>query len=400
MEKLLMGITVTKILKIPLLEQSQIMAGKSGLHRIVDGIAVMESSDSINYIYRNNILLTNSQLFSSNTEFFKTTLRLLDEKGAAGMFIKLNRYLKEIPQEVKVLADDLNFPILSVPKDLPSTDVINTITYEILYSNAYDPQLTYAENFLRELLSPNMSRQTLQNRAQALGWNLNQTMGFAVIWPYRDSLVSTLSSACIACGAAWAFPMAGTFVAAFPLEQEDISPEQYLHEHCQSLSQTLKKAASNDFYLGVGSCCTDLIYARNTYLEALNALSLAVTAFPPLPLVNFEQMGIYRMLLNPKNKKLMEEILEQTIGALENYDRKKQTEYVKTLNIFLEEGESIEKTATKLYIHYNSVRYRLQKIEQLLNHKIAAGNMDQLRILLQLDKCRRFLAQLGHGKPD
>lgn len=395
-----MGITVTKILKIPLLEQSQIMAGKGGLHRIVDGIAVMESSDSVNYIYRNNILLTNSQLFSSNTEFFKTTLRLLDKKGAAGMFIKLNRYLKEIPQEVIALADDLNFPILSVPKDLPSTDVINTITYEILYSNAYDPQLTYAENFLRELLSPNMSRQTLQNRAQALGWRLNQTMGFAVIWPYGDSLVSTLSSACTACGAAWAFPMAGTFVAAFPLEQEDVSPEQYLHEHCQSLSQTLKKAASTDFYLGVGSCCTDLIHARNTYLEALNALSLAATAFPPLPLVNFEQMGIYRMLLNPKNKKLMEEILEQTIGALENYDRKKQTEYVKTLNIFLEERESIEKTAAKLYIHYNSVRYRLQKIEQLLNHKIAAGNMDQLRILLQLDKCRRFLAQLGHGKLD
>ena len=38
-----MGITVTKILKIPLLEQSQVMAGAGGLHRMVDGIAVMES---------------------------------------------------------------------------------------------------------------------------------------------------------------------------------------------------------------------------------------------------------------------------------------------------------------------------------------------------------------------
>lgn len=293
-----MGITVTKILKIPLLEQSQIMAGKGGLHHMVDGIAVMESSDSVNYIYRNNILLTNSQLFSSNTDFFKTTLRLLNEKGAAGMFIKLNRYLREIPQEVKELADELNFPILSVPKDLPSTDVINTITYEILYSNAYDPQLTYAENFLRELLSPNMSRQTLQNRAQALGWNLNQTMGFAVIWPYQDSLVSALSASCTECGAAWSFPMGGTFVAVFPLEQENISPEQNLLERCRSLSLALKKASSTNFYLGAGSCCTDLIYARTSYLEALNALSLAVTAFPPLPLVNFEQMGIYRLLLS------------------------------------------------------------------------------------------------------
>lgn len=395
-----MGITVTKILKIPLLEQSQVMAGAGGLHRMVDGIAVMESSDSANYIYRNNILLTNSQLFSSNTEFFKTTLLLLNEKGASGMFIKLNRYLKEIPREIKELADNLNFPILSVPKDLPSTDVINTITYEILYSNAYDPQLTFAENFLRELLSPNTSRQTLQNRAQALGWNLNQTIGFAVIWPYREQLCALLSSVCTDCGASWAFPMGGTFVAAFPLDQENTAPESCLYECCKNLSQTLKKAADTSFYIGVGSCCTDLVHARNTYLEALNALSLAATTRPPLPIVNFDQMGIYRLLLNPKSKKMMEEILEQTVGALKNYDRKKQTEYVKTLNIFLEERESIEKTAAKLFIHYNSVRYRLQKIEQLLNYKIAAGNMDQLRILLQLDKCRHFINQLSHGKPE
>lgn len=392
-----MGITVAKILKIPLLEQSQIMAGSGGLGRMVDGIAVMESLDSVNYIYRNNILLTNSQLFSSNTDFFQTALQMLNEKGASGMFIKLNRYLKEIPQEVKTLADALDFPILSVPKDLPSTDVINTITYEILYSNAYDPQLTYAENFLRELLAPNISRQVLQNRAQALGWNLNQTIGFSVIWPYSDSLSPLLSAACTECGVSWFFPMNGTYIAAFNLEQTD-TPEVFLQEHCRNLSQVLAKASSVSFHIGTGTCCRDLTLARTCYLEALNALSLAATVCPPLPLVHFPQMGIYRLLLNPKAKKQMEEILEQTVGALEQYDQKKQTEYVKTLKIFLEERESIEKTAAKLFIHYNSVRYRLQKIEQLLNHKIAAGNMDQLRILFQLDHCRRFLNQISHTK--
>jgi len=64
-------------------------------------------------------------------------------------------------------------------------------------------------------------------------------------------------------------------------------------------------------------------------------------------------------------------IVEQVLGPVSKYDRTKGSELMHTLEVFLEEDRSIGKAAQMLFIHPHTLRYRLDKIEQLTSKSFA-----------------------------
>lgn len=58
---------------------------------------------------------------------------------------------------------------------------------------------------------------------------------------------------------------------------------------------------------------------------------------------------------------------------LSEYDKENNTEYLTTLVSYLQNNCSISATANALYIHRNSLQYRIKKIEELLDIKIATS---------------------------
>ena len=55
---------------------------------------------------------------------------------------------------------------------------------------------------------------------------------------------------------------------------------------------------------------------------------------------------------------------------LEEYDRKHGTGLVETLEVMLQNGGSKKQTAEKLYLHRNTMMYRVKKIEEILKCNI------------------------------
>jgi purine catabolism regulator len=55
--------------------------------------------------------------------------------------------------------------------------------------------------------------------------------------------------------------------------------------------------------------------------------------------------------------------LEETVGPLMEHDRAHGTELVKTLESYFECNGNVKKMASRLYTHYNTVIYRLRRIE-------------------------------------
>jgi DNA-binding PucR family transcriptional regulator len=56
-----------------------------------------------------------------------------------------------------------------------------------------------------------------------------------------------------------------------------------------------------------------------------------------------------------------------------DYDRKKGTELVRTLEAFLDCGQNIQKAAFLLNIHPKTLQYRLGSIKSLLSIEMMAG---------------------------
>lgn len=56
---------------------------------------------------------------------------------------------------------------------------------------------------------------------------------------------------------------------------------------------------------------------------------------------------------------------ERLIGVLEQYDAEHQSDLVGTLAAFLDASGSWQRCAEQLHVHVNTLRYRLQRVEQL-----------------------------------
>lgn len=69
-----------------------------------------------------------------------------------------------------------------------------------------------------------------------------------------------------------------------------------------------------------------------------------------------------------------EALISRKLYNLVEYDRKKGTEYVKTLDIFLQNEMNITKTSDALFIHRTSLVKRLDKLKRLLNDDLCDSN--------------------------
>jgi len=80
-------------------------------------------------------------------------------------------------------------------------------------------------------------------------------------------------------------------------------------------------------------------------------------------------------------------VVPRSILRLEDYDRTRGTEHVKTLDVYLRNEMSITKTAEELFIHRSSLMKRLDKIQRILENDLSDPDARLLyRICLMLMK--------------
>lgn len=81
---------------------------------------------------------------------------------------------------------------------------------------------------------------------------------------------------------------------------------------------------------------------------------------------NFNRMGLFTSLFKQSSGELSL-FCQQTIGPLQEYDRMFNTRLIETLRALLEEDFNWTRTAARLYVHVNTLRYRYEKIRQILD---------------------------------
>lgn len=85
----------------------------------------------------------------------------------------------------------------------------------------------------------------------------------------------------------------------------------------------------------------------------------------------------------------MKEYISSVLKPIIDYEKKNQTPLIDTLYQYMESRFSIKETAEKLFIHYNSVRYRLEVIETL-GFQVLKGHQGQFELYFALYLYRNF----------
>ena len=142
-----------------------------------------------------------------------------------------------------------------------------------------------------------------------------------------------------------------------------------------NLKTGLEKHFSNIiFSFGIGKYHPKLSGLKSSFQEAVTSLKLGAKVFGYGTVTHFSDLGVYRLLNNPSIQQDLKSFMQDYFIPLLDYDRLNKSELVKTLSIFFETGRSNRKCAQKMFAHHNTIRYRLEQVEQICNLDFSKPN--------------------------
>jgi len=140
------------------------------------------------------------------------------------------------------------------------------------------------------------------------------------------------------------------------------SEDSQKYKVLKSIIATLEEQLLISIRVALGSNFYHLADGARSYVTSLRAFDLGSFNEEGVRVYNYNEMGVSRLFHEIEKEKL-EEFAEQAIPS-EIYD-KIDEETIKTMQIFFDNNLNISETARKMYLHRNTLVYRIEKFNKL-----------------------------------
>ncbi|ARJ39316.1 MULTISPECIES: PucR family transcriptional regulator [Sporosarcina] len=139
---------IQEALTIGDLTKSITIAGSEGITREITSIEVMEVPEVVSWVTSGILVMTTFYSIKNDIEKQIEIVQTLIDKNAAGIVIKLGRFVDALPEKMLAIANKENFPIIVIPKNVSYINVLAPL-YERLYKekqlkeNSYQPFIDF-----------------------------------------------------------------------------------------------------------------------------------------------------------------------------------------------------------------------------------------------------------------
>ena len=132
--------------------------------------------------------------------------------------------------------------------------------------------------------------------------------------------------------------------------------------------------------------------ATGAYREARDAATIARALLAGGGAIAYSQVGAYRYLVQIGADDAPRDRMRAAVDLLIEYDGKRKTALLDTLERYLSERRSAIDSARALHVHPNTLRQRLGRIEQLTGLKLDEDDLLSLELAIKLARL--------HGRPN
>lgn len=173
----------------------------------------------------------------------------------------------------------------------------------------------------------------------------------------------------------------GTHVCVFQSladEDADLSTAQEL---ARRLREHLRaEFPQNRLLCGLSGPAAELNEWPRVYRQAAQAMDLAGRLHSDTT-VTFDSLGIYQLLIQLEDEPAAGRFSDMIVGPLVDYDKGHRSSLMETIIAYFGHHGNVSQTAEALYIHRNTLSYRLDRIQELTGQDLE--NPDE-RLALQL----------------
>jgi len=264
---------------------------------------------------------------------------------------------------------------------------------------AYETELRLKGDFLDDLLSSRTNNEAeLLQRASYLGYKFTKPSGLLVLTCHRLQGGSKLAEEItlynrqlILCVQRTANHYSAENIVAFqsgqilvilPASKVQEHSLQGLRELTEVLRQEIKTMdAGLEVLIGIGDIFQSISETPVVYRQAQRAMDAARSLGRLDGTFHLNDLGVYGVLYHESDQGEMRTFAEKMLQPLQVYDGEHDAELVKTLDVYLANQGHMRKSAERLYIHVNTLRQRLERIEDVLGVEL---DNSWVRLNLQL----------------
>lgn len=363
-----MYISVADALKLPSFYGAQILAGSGGLDRQISRISVVECPEfplDADVAGKDNLLFKEGDFFISSLyaikdspELLYDTIKLYNRFNSSGMCI-VNRYFDNIPEEVADYANDINFPIIMVKRNTAYADMITDVTKAILSSANNHVAISIVNEIRNE-----DDYENITSLAYTLNHNFhNNIVVFCLrINGFIEDKIRFLTTSLNNIGGSYCVQYYNNLLIFVSSESKLTNKD--IHSYTEELKYAIEKYLQN-YSLGLSSSYESLKNMKDCIEESL--IACKVSNITKNKIESYDKIGTYKILLDIKNNKTLERFYSELIKPVKEYDEGKNGRLLETLLAYVKNDGDMKKTADDLFQHQNTVRYRIQRIRQLLN---------------------------------
>ncbi len=330
-------------------------SGEAGLTNSVSWIYLAEDFQNMSFLKGGELVITTGLFTRSGIALFDF-IRSLVTHNCSGILINVGQYIhiEELTEEIIEFCITSEFPLFTIPWDVHLVDIMQDYCRTLLQSTQRTDELNAA--FQSAVYQANLHESTLLT--------LNR-YGFATDDEYRIIVMQNLQN---------------TTRVTFALNHRHFKYHLFEHDNRQVLIyQPSRTEMSFEEVLEILLFCDSIILGISNVFSSLKEFSLcykrsrfalASAVFWNIPLVNFEELGIFQILFSSSDPEMLKDICQKKLGKLEAYDSAHETDYLTTLRIFLLSDCNLLETSDRLHTHRNTVIYRMKKIKELLGSEI------------------------------
>jgi len=273
-------------------------------------------------------------------------------------------------------------------------------------------------DFLMDLLhGDTITEEIARERAAYFGWNVGGNVGVIVVdiddfamyyerSPKDESEIqrvkevilehATLTAKNLNSGAITAKYSDGAVVLVpdLPSDQRVAPAGSGMVKLATSIHESLKQHLSPlTVSLGVGGTYSLLSQAGTSFREAQKAVEIGRLVNGKNAVHCYQDLSVYRLISDFPDRDILREVCHQVLGPLLQYDEENNGALTDTLRAYIESDMCQKTAAQKLYLHRNSLKYRLKLIENLLGENAMKGHgLIRLHLALTI---HTILSRLG-----
>jgi GAF domain-containing protein len=162
-----------------------------------------------------------------------------------------------------------------------------------------------------------------------------------------------------------------------------------LQNWLRELTHQMRSEHNISLAIGIGNPCANASDYQRGFAEADEAQQMGQHINREDSVTHFNDLGVYRYLYKIARMDDLRDMYQDQVGRIASYDRRKGTDLLDTLEIYLECAGNLTRTSNRLYVHRNTLIQRLERLQSLCEIDVQErSNWLTLQVAIKVFKLR------------